>query len=358
MVANSQSILPDWFAKSYLFVANDEHIDRKKWTTRMIIAILWLTIASISLISKPQTVLRMVASPGYELFGEFAHRVGNIGNVFLMVQYITCQIVQYTTFRTSNQLTLNLLEPLKSSTKQQDLWNKLLKLVDIMLMIVCVGLPTYSAYIIYFDWLLILHKVGIGCIMTSAASAALRLLTCNCLYLQRTCRSLNGTIVELNLMILRAHDNRFNTLSVTIINNTFQAICSEVANHNRYWKKLMFLMISSFIPFISATTFIISEFKSPLFYIPTMLILVQIMIAASMVILTPAHVESKMRKCYPSMCQLLRYRSMNWRLKLKLLGLVKQFDNQISFTSWDTSKLDYLDYNEVRYQSHYDLLDK
>ena len=105
--------------------------------------------------------------------------------------------------------------------------------------------------------------------------------------------------------------------------------------------------MSTIIPIITAAVFVTIEWKLMIFRSVLLIAIVLAMSAASLVILTPAKVEAKLRKCYPLMCSLLRHRSMNWRLKMTLLRLVKQFDNQISFTSWDTNKIDYMDYTEV-----------
>ena len=210
----------------------------------------------------------------------------------------------------------------------------------------CVGFAIFSAYSLHGTWYVLIYKVAIGCISAYAVSAAC-LMICNCLFLNRTCQALIRKIKVLNDLLVVDKRRKVKLIPVTTICHQFQSICVELNNHNQYWKRLIMVITSTVLPMVVSGTFVIMEMKSKLLNGLGIVDVGVLSVGTSLFYLTLAKVESKLRKCYPLMCQLLRHRPINWTLKLKLLRLVKQFDNQISFTSWDTNKIDYMDYYDV-----------
>ena len=348
MANGDELVLPNWFVKNYLFDANYRCVNTKKWLANVLIATLWLIMASISLTTTNQSLVRTIVSLGFEVLGEYAHQLANMGMIFVLIQYLTSQLVHARTFRSLTHTSQNLLRPLKSESGHRSQWDQLFILCDILFMTFTVGLAAYSTFVIYgTDWWLIVYKMTIGAICGRAGSSAMKLLICNCLFLRRTCQTLNEKTSKFRNELISANCHKKKTITIVSLIHELQSVCIELAHHNLYWKKVIFIVVSSSIPMTTTGTFVVLQIKSGLLAVIGILIATQMVITASMVLLMPANVESKLRKCYPLMSQLMRYRSINWTLKLKLLRLVKQFDNQISFTSWDTNKLDYMDYYEV-----------
>ena len=291
-------------------------------------------------------MVRKATSVGLEVLGEYAHIVGNLAHISFMAQYIACQLINYGTYQNSNYQTQTFLEPMKSMVDSHGMVRKLLKFSDILLLMLCVGLPVYSTVVVYDNnWWLLTYKLFIICpIITYALQASMKLQFCICIFLYRTCKTLNSDIEQMTSMSTDCQNN----IPVTALMNKFQSISVDMSNQNRYWKKMLFMVISTTLPLATTSAFATLELKSTILKVIGLIAVLQVMVATSVLVLMPAHLELKLRKCYPLMCRLLRHRPLNWTLKLKLLRLIKQYDNQISFTIWDTNKLDYFDYIEVR----------
>ena len=341
--------LPNWFIKNYLIDSAGEFLNKNKWLIQMSISVIWLSMASISLFTTELSITRTIVSVGLEVFGEYVHQLGSMCEILILIQDVGCRLIHYQTYRSSNRGSHKIIRPLKTSIGNQDIWERVLQMIGLVTYMVCVGVSTYSAYVIYDKnvWL-ILYKMIIGMCCSVAFSPAFKLQICNGLFLYRTCQELNRKILKLYVKLLDA-DRRNKRKQVTLsdIMSKFKSVCVKLANYNSYWKKIIFVVISTYIPIIPTGTFTVLHFKSVLLVVVGVNLVFLVISVGSLVLLIPAYTESKLRKCYPLMCRLLRYRSMNWMMKLKLLRLVKQFDNQISFTSWDTNKLDYMDYYEV-----------
>ena len=344
----SQLDLPRWFVQSYLFSPDLVHVDKKKWLIRMVIAIGWLTMATISYLSTKASPTRIIVSFGFEVLGEYVHKVGNISTMMLMVQYLLCQLIQFITFGSINTHTL--LQPL-ISTQTINLAKKeqaFVSTCDIVVRVFCIGFSTFSGYLLYGRvWYILIFKFALGTFAAFMISTGIRLMICNCLFLNRTCQTVIRKVTTFQEKLAINHQSKTKQVAIKTVCTQFQALCIELNNQNQYWKKVIFVNTSTVIPIIVTGAFMVLEVESRLMKVIGLISIGQMLVAASLFYLSPAKVESKLRKCYPLMCQLLRYRSINWTLKLKLLRLVKQFDNQISFSNWDTNKLDYMDYNEV-----------
>ena len=341
---------PKWFIKFYQFNPANEGIDKKKWRIKTLIATVWLLLAAASMTtSAKHKVARIIFSFGYEYLGEYVFKVGNLMLVILMLQFLVCQLIQYRSLRASNLTSHTVCQPLRSTGTGKQLKHEvgLVMMCNMFIRAWCLGFAIFSAFSLHGSWYVLIYKVAIGCIGGYAGAAASCLMICNCLFLNRTCQALICKITALNDLLVVDQRRKSRLIPVTTICYEFQSICVELHNHNLYWKKVILVITSTVLPMIVSATFVVIGMKSELLNALGIAIVFLMLVGTSLFYLTPAKVESKLRKCYPLMCQLLRYRSINWTLKLKLLRLVKQFDNQISFTSWDTNKINYMDYNEV-----------
>ena len=156
MVETMNRDLPNWFLKDYLFSHSLDQIDNKKFLWQLSLASIWFTMAIISLTATDGSVTRTVVSFGYEILGEYAYKIGNLCNVFFMIQYVITQLIQYQTFRLSNMETENLVQPLRSAIGMGQFWDKLLRLVDIVVILAATGCAGFSAYVIYgIDWFMV-----------------------------------------------------------------------------------------------------------------------------------------------------------------------------------------------------------
>ena len=349
-----QLVLPDWFVTNNSFDPITECIDKKKWVRKIAVVLIWLNMEIISLFTTEKTISRAVVSTGFDILGEYGHKVGELSCMCVIIQYLMCQLVNYRTYRSSNQQTIKLLQSLRSENAQTD-WNRIFYLVDVIEISFLVGLSVYSTYVLHGPiWWLMIYKLITGLIAGHSASISVKILIANCLFLNKTCRNLTDDISKLSeKLVIDGKNGKTRKLSVTTVCAEFQSICVKFHVQNHYFRKIIFIIMSTTIPIVSGGIFIISELKATVIVsLVGNVAVLNVMAASSMVILTSAKVEAKMRKCYPLICQLLCHRSMNWSLRLKLLRLIEQFDNQISFTSFDTNKLDYMDYVEVRLCNH------
>ena len=343
----NQHGLPKWFIRSYLFGSGSESVDKKRWRIQVVGAIVWLTLLTISTMSTTGTILRLLVSFGYDMLGEFGHRAGNLSNGSMNMQLLISQLIQLKYFASENLASQRLLQPLRSeeTTKRLD---KVLKAYSITIFVISAGFPAYFSYIIYGNnWYILIYRTTVGLLFAYNCQATLSLLICNGLFLNRTCQHLRDQISILHDQLRLDHRGKSRKIAITTICTQFQTICVELNKHNQYWKRLIFVIVCTEMPMAVNASFVVLKIESKLMDVLGIAVIVAMLGGASLFYLSPAKVELKLRKCYPLMCQLLRYRSINWTLKLKLLRLVQQFDNLISFTSWDTNKLDYMDCIEV-----------
>ena len=341
-------MLPNWFINNFITDPMTERIDKKRWIVANIVAIVCLAMTSICSMSTKKSLSRLVTSMGFDLFGEFTNGIANLAISGMMIQHLTCQLINYRTYRSSNYQTMILTQPIRAESKNSQ-WDIVFTFGTMVGFIVYVGLSIVSTHTIYgLIWWLMMYKIMIGTFIGFAVTKVFKTLIANCLFLNLTCQRLLSEISKLYLkLVIDGHRGKTKQIRVFTLCVEFQSICITLNNYNRYWKKVIFTIMSTIIPIITSGIFVAIEWKSTLFRSILSSGIFAMMVAASLVILTPAKVEAQLRKCYPLMCSLLRHRTMTWRLKMSLLRLVKQFDNQISFTSWDTNKIDYMDYNEV-----------
>ena len=306
----------------------------------------WLIVVSVNLSSNDKQT-RLFVSIGYEVLGEFVFKISNMAQVYAMCQYVTCQLVNYRMLKLNSEKVEKLLEPLNQ--RQCEVHDKLLFANRRTMYIIMVGFVVFTTYNLYgLNLWILTYKVLLALFGTVAfASPWSELLIANSIYLHVTCSALIGRISELKQAITDVNNKKVvNHSDFHSIATKFQSICNEIVVYNVHWKKVIFFITSTSIPNTAITLLIAVETDS--LVIKTMCILVALMAfsSASLVIILPARVESKLRQCHSLLCQMICRRS-HWTLKLKLSRLIKQYNNQITFTIWDTNKINYMDYNEV-----------
>src|SRR4051794_21498343 len=109
MEINESVQLPNWINTNLLMNIDDKCVNKQKWRRHMISAIVYLVVAIIMFESKEDDISRVVLSYGFEFLGEYVNKVGNIGSMILVCQYMTCQLVNYQTFRLNNMIVINKL---------------------------------------------------------------------------------------------------------------------------------------------------------------------------------------------------------------------------------------------------------
>ena len=126
----------------------------------------------------------------------------NFSTMIAICQGISCQLVNYQTFKMSDRFTDQLFKPFEPSVEKFSL-EKLFNSLKLMCFTFCYGIATWSTYAIYgFDWLRMVYKFLICYCYAILVHSLATLLIANSLFIGITSSAICGTIGHLKANLL------------------------------------------------------------------------------------------------------------------------------------------------------------
>ena len=344
MVLEQATGLPRWLVDNFL-ISSTGSVDTRKLVFRMALVIGFTILSTISLFSR-DTDVRKVVSVGFEHFGKISHELGNTLDIILALQYLACQVVNYRTYRSLNRVTRKLLRPLVMSP-HSDWWEKVLLNLDRLSRVFTCSLSVLATYSEYgFDWWLLAYKFLLALYWAHVNLLSVKLLITDGLFLHHCCKMLSKDVTNFKALLTKRLLAR-KKLDANLVARRFQAICAKINFHDRYWSKVISLVTSTTFLITACAIFVCVKMDNKVIGFIGLIFAGLLFLAASALILTPSKLASSFKKGYPLVSKLMLTQRMTCSEELKLLRLVEQYDDEISFSAWNMGKLEYMDFVQV-----------
>lgn len=129
----------------------------------------------------------------------------------------------------------------------------------------------------------------------------------------------------------------------------FNKFCGDVARYDSHWKRVLFAVVIGLSIFLAFGLHLyMFGALPPLLRVTGTMTIAYCYVFVSFCLLAPASVCSSARRLHSRFCSLVfRTRQAPRMYRFKLVYTVKRFQNQISFSLWNTNNIDYMDHVNV-----------